>query len=328
MSATPRGLVNAFAYDRRDGSRRAVTLDELPAAMAEPETFLWLGLYEPEAELLERLRSLFALHELALEDALKAHQRPKLERYGEVLFVVLHTVQFEQGEPARGETHLFLGPRFLISVRHGASASYAAVRTRCEGDPRLRRFGAAFALYAICDFVVDQYLPAAERCEEELENLEESIFQHAFSRATVTRLYTLKRRLLELKLALSPMQDVLAQLTRGHEQFIPSAMQPYFRDVLDHAQRAAASIEGVSDLLGSALQVKLALVTVGQNEVVKKLAGWAALVAVPTLVASWYGMNFEHMPELSEPLAYPLLTGAVAAVVVALYLLLRRARWL
>lgn len=328
MSPTPRGLVNAFAYDRRHGNRRAVSLEELPAVILKPDVFLWLGLYEPEAELLERLKALFGLHELALEDAHKAHQRPKIERYGEMLFVVLHTVQFQEGEPKRGETHLFVGPHFLISVRHGASLSYAPVRARCEADPRLHRHGPAFALYAICDFVVDQYLPVAESCERELERLEESIFQQATSRATVHRLYTLKKRLLELKFTLAPMQDVLAQLTRGHEPFVPPAMQPYFRDVLDHAQRAASTIDAVADLLGSALQVKLALVTVGQNEVVKKLAGWAALVAVPTLVASWYGMNFEHMPELSEPLAYPILTGAVALVVAALYGLLKRAGWL
>lgn len=328
MSEPPRGLVNCFAYDRRDGSRRAIALGEVPAVLGDPDRFVWLGLFEPEAALLQQLRDWFGLHELAIEDALKAHQRPKLESYGEVLFIVLHTFQFRDGEPVRGETHLFLGPRFLITVRHGASLSYSPVRARCESNARMMRHGPAFALYAICDFVVDQYLPVAESCERELESLEESIFQQAFSRATVIRLYTLKKRLVELKLALSPMQDVLAQLIRDPEDRLPEAMQPYFRDVLDHARRASASIDGVTDLLGSALQVKLALVTVGQNEVVKKLAGWAALVAVPTLVASWYGMNFEHMPELSEPLAYPLLTGAVALIVAGLYALLRRARWL
>ncbi|MDW8479378.1 MAG: magnesium and cobalt transport protein CorA [Xanthomonadales bacterium] len=328
MSEPARGLVNAFVYDRRDGSRQAVGLEDIPAALADPERFAWLGLFEPDEAQIGRLREVFGLHELALEDALKAHQRPKVERYGEILFVVLRTVQFVDGEPAFGETHLFVGRNFLVSVRHGASLSYSAVRARCEGQPRMMRFGPAFALYAICDFVVDQYLPVAERCEEELGRLEESIFQQAYTRATVERLYTLKKRLVELRLALSPMQDLLAQLVRGFPELVPGAIQPYFRDVLDHAQRAAASIDGVSDLLSSALQVKLALVAVGQNEVVKKLAGWAALVAVPTLVASWYGMNFEHMPEFPHPWAYPILIAVVAAIVIALYVVLRRARWI
>ncbi|MEO6264004.1 MAG: magnesium/cobalt transporter CorA [Luteimonas sp.] len=324
----PACVINCAAYDRA-GTRRDITLDQISDVLAADDgSFVWVGMYEPEDVLLDKLQEEFGLHDLAIEDAQHAHQRPKIETYGDSLFVVMHTAQGLEGHIRFGETHAFLGPRYLVTVRHGASLSYAPVRTRVEREPELLALGPSYGLYAILDFVVDHYLPIVTEFRDELNKLEQDIFAETYRRETIVKLYELKRELTQLRLAVSPLQDILAQLTRTHGELVPKEVRPYFRDVLDHAMRVNESTDTTREMLSAALNVNLSLVTVTQGEVVKKLAGWAALLAAPTLIASWYGMNFEHMPELAGRHSYWILIGIVVVVCLGLYGYLKKVRWL
>ncbi len=327
-SAEKQMVVNCIAY-RKDGSRIGdVTLDEISDVLAKPDTFVWVGLHEPDEELLLKLQEEFCLHDLAIEDAHTAHQRTKIETYGDSLFLVVQTAQQIDGNLAFGETHIFLGPRYLVSVRHGASLSYAPARRACEHTPELMALGPSYALYSILDFIVDNLLPIVRASREELQQLEKDIFAEAFKRSTVRRLYNMQRDLMTLRLAVAPMQDIISQLTRLHPNLIPKELRAYFRDVYDHVFRVNEAISAMREMLAAAINVNLSLVTFGQNEVMKKLAGWAAMLAAPTLITSWYGMNFTHMPELTQPWAYPAVIGVVAIVVIGLFVGLKRAKWL
>jgi magnesium transporter len=324
----PACVINCVVYDRH-GKRADITLDAISDALAVDDgSFVWVGLYEPEDEILDKLQEEFGLHDLAVEDAQHAHQRPKIEAYGNSLFVAVHTAQSVDDKIRFGETHAFLGPRYLVTVRHGASLSYAPVRARVEREPELLSLGPAYGLYAVLDFIVDNYLPIVSEFRDSLNALEQDIFASTFRRETIVKLYELKRELTQLRLAVAPMQDILAQLTRMHGTLVPDEVRLYFRDVLDHAMRVNETTDTLREMLTAAMSVNLSLVTVNQGEVVKKLAGWAALLAAPTLIASWYGMNFEHMPELHHRWSYPALIGIVGAVVVALYVYLKKVRWL
>ena len=321
-------VINCIAY-RKDGSRIGdIALEAISDVLAEPDTFVWVGLHEPDEELLLKLQHEFGLHDLAIEDAHTAHQRTKIETYGDSLFVVVQTAQLVEGQLALGETHIFLGPRYLVSVRHGASLSYAPARRACEHTPELMAHGPSYALYSILDFIVDNLLPIVREFREELQQLEKDIFAETFKRSTVRRLYDMQRDLMTLRLAVAPMQDVISQLTRLHANLIPKELRAYFRDVYDHVFRVNESISAMREMLAAAINVNLSLVTYGQNEVMKKLAGWAAMLAAPTLLTSWYGMNFTHMPELAQPWAYPAVIGVVAIVVIGLFIGLKRAKWL
>jgi magnesium transporter len=321
-------VVNCIAY-RKDGSRIGdITLDEISDTLAQPDTFVWVGLHEPDEALLLKLQEEFCLHDLAIEDAHTAHQRTKIETYGDSLFLVVQTAQQIEGNLAFGETHIFLGPRYLVSVRHGASLSYAPARKACEHTPELMAHGPSYALYSILDFIVDNLLPIVRASREELQQLEKDIFAETFKRSTVRRLYNMQRDLMTLRLAVAPMQDIISQLTRLHPNLIPKEMRAYFRDVYDHVFRVNEAISAMREMLAAAINVNLSLVTFGQNEVMKKLAGWAAMLAAPTLITSWYGMNFTHMPELNQPWAYPAVIAVVAVVVVGLFIGLKRAKWL
>ena len=227
-----------------------------------------------------------------------------------------------------GETHAFLGRRYLVTIRHGASASYAPVRAREEREPELLSLGPSYCLYVVLDAIVDNYLPIVDEFRATLGALEKDVFAEEFHRETVVRLYELKRELTRLRLAVAPLQDILAQLTRQHGELVRDEVRPYFRDVLDHALRVNESTDTMREMLTAALSVNLSLVTVAQGEIVKKLAGWAALLAAPTLIASWYGMNFEFMPELHGRHSYWVLIGGVAVVVAGLYAYLRKVKWL
>lgn len=323
-------VVNCVLYDRATGKRvRNLTLDEIPSVLeATDETFVWIGLHEPDEVMMLKVQAAFDLHELAVEDAHRAHQRPKLERYGNSIFVTMHTARMEGDDIKFGETHAFLGPRYLVTIRHGASASYATVRTRYEQNPSLVRMGPGFVLYAIIDFVVDNYFPVVEDFRNHLQTLEGAIFGGSFQRKTIRHLYELKGQLIKLQLAITPMQDVCNELTHVERDLIPTKIQPYFRDVHDHVLRINDAVDALSEMLSAALDVNLALVTVGQNEVVKRLASWAAILAVPTLIASLYGMNFEGMPELHWSYGYPAAIAAMVLVSAGLYVRLRKSRWL
>jgi magnesium transporter len=328
-ASLPTCVINCAAYDR-NGVRRDITLDQISDVLAVDDgSFVWVGLYEPEDALLDKLQEEFGLHDLAIEDALNAHQRPKIESYGRSLFVVMHTAQVGDGGHIRfGETHAFLGERYLVTVRHGASLSYASVRARVEREPELLARGPAYGLYAVVDFIVDNYLPIASEFRDELNRLEHDIFAETYRRDTIIKLYDLKRELTQLRLAVSPLQDILAQLTRVHDELVPKEVRPYFRDVLDHAMRVNESTDTMREMLTAAMSVNLSLVTIAQGEVVKRLAGWAALLAAPTLIASWYGMNFHNMPELRGRYSYYVLIGVVLVVCAALYRYLKKVRWL
>jgi len=321
-------VVNCVAY-RTDGRRlRDIHIDNISEVLKDPDTFVWVGLHEPSESLLLKLQEEFDLHDLAIEDAQQAHQRTKIETYGDSLFIVVQTAQLISGHIAFGETHIFLGQRYLITVRHGASLSYTPARHTCEKTPELLAHGPSYGLYGVLDYIVDNLLPIVREFREELQTLENDIFTDTFNRGTVRRLYDMQRDLMTLRLAVAPMQDVVNQLARLHPDLIPNELRVYFRDVYDHVFRVNESIGAMREMLAAAINVNLSLVTFGQNEVMKKLAGWAAMLAAPTLITSWYGMNFTHMPELEKPWAYPTITIVVAAVVSTIYLALKRAKWL
>ncbi len=323
------GVVSCAAY--ADGRRVAeVAIPDISEVLAQPDRFVWIGLHEPDEALLREVQQEFRLHDLAVEDAHRAHQRPKLDRYGDSLFVALRTAQMDPATRRAdfGETHIFVGPRYVVSVRHGASLSYAEVRGRCEATPQQLRKGPGYVLYALMDFIVDQYFPIVEALEEDLDALEEEIFGRTLDRETTARIYRLKRDLLEVKRAVSPLVDVCNRLTRFEDDLIPEDTRLYFRDIYDHAIRINEMVDTARELLTTAFEANLSLISVGQNESMKKLAAWAAIIAVPTLIAGVYGMNFQHMPELGWTLGYPAAMAVMLGTCVGLYVHFKRSGWL
>jgi magnesium transporter len=326
-SAAPGMVVNCVAY--ADGRRLGpVDIDDISEILRFPGQFIWIGLHEPDDPLLRKIQAEFNLHDLAVEDALRAHQRPKIEEYGDSLFVVLRTAQLIEAEIRFGETHIFVGPRYVVTIRHGASLPYTDVRARCEAAPRLLRQGPGFVLYALMDFIVDQYFPIVDGCEEKLEDLEEEIFGGAFKRETTGRIYTLKRDLVLMKRAVSPLVDVCNRIMRFDMALIHTDTRPYFRDVYDHVVRINESVDNLRELLTTALEANLSLISVGQSEIAKKLAAWAAILAVPTMIAGVYGMNFDVMPELGWRYGYPLILSGMAVACSWLYRRFKRTGWL
>ncbi|TCV85061.1 MULTISPECIES: magnesium/cobalt transporter CorA [Methylomonas] len=305
-----------------------VTIEDISDVLLKEDTFIWLGLREADTEILRKIQQEFGLHELAIEDACAAHQRPKIEEYGDSLFIVLHTAELADKNVEFGETHIFMGPRFLVTVRHGASQSLSKVRERCQAMPHQLSKGPGFALYSIMDFIVDNYMVAIAGLQDRFDVLESAIFQYRPSRQTMEDLYELKRELLLLEGAINPVIDICNELMRFHGGLIHKDVRVYFRDIADHIKRVDQAIHGMREMLLAAMQVHLTFETVRQNEVVKRLAGWGAILAIPTMVFSWYGMNFRHMSELDWPYSYPLVVGGVALCSLALYLRLKRAGWL
>lgn len=331
MNATPPVpgcVVNCAAYDS-NGCRRNISIDAISDVLATDDgSFVWVGLYEPAASLLDKLQEEFGLHSLAIEDAQHAHQRPKLEIYENALFIAAHTAQQVDGHVRFGETHMFIGARFLVTVRHGASLSFTSVRERLEREPALLAQGPSSALHAVLDFIADNYQLIAAEFERELDMLEQDVFAESYKRGTIRRLYELRKELTQMRMAVAPMQDILSQLMRTPALAIPKEGKPYFRDVLDHVARVGDTIDTLREMVSAAMNVNLSLVTVAQGEIVKKLAGWAGLLAAPTLITSWYGMNFQNMPELHGRYSYAMLIGLVTLVCVGLYRYLRRIDWL
>ena len=320
---------NLASYSREGERRQDITLEQISDALANNDVgFVWVGLYEPDEHLLLKMQEEFNLHPLAVEDALKAHQRPKIELYGDSLFLVLQTAQVVKGHIQFGETHVFIGQRYLLTVRHGASLPFTPARERCEKNTALMKLGPSYGLYAVLDSVTDNYFPIVEEFKEELNELEKDIFAEDYRRETIHRLYELKRDLTQLRLAVSPLQDMLNQLMQFHPSLIRDEVRLYLRDVYDHAVRVNEATDTMREMLTAAMSVNLALVTVAQGEIVKRLAGWAALLAAPTLLTSWYGMNFHHMPELDGRYSYWIMIGVTVAFCGGLFMLLRRARWL
>jgi magnesium transporter len=324
-----KGVVNSAAYA---GGLRVgeVAIQDISEVLKQPDRFVWIGLHEPDAELLREVQQEFSLHDLAIEDAARAHQRPKLERYGESLFVVLRTAHLDRatGEIEFGETHLFVGPNYVVSVRHGPSLPYIEVRSRCEANPDLMARGPGFVLYSLMDFIVDQYFPLVDALEDKLESLEDNIFSQTLTRETTERIYQLKRVLLEVKRGIAPLVDMSNRLMRADTTLIPDDVRPYFRDVYDHAIRINEMIDVLRELLTTALEANLSLVAVSQNDAMKRLAGWAAIFAVPTMIAGIYGMNFKFMPELDWLFGYPMAMVLMIGACAFLYYKFKRSGWL
>jgi magnesium transporter len=319
--------VNCAAY--RKGQRAGeIDVAQISEILEASETFVWMGLSEPDAPELATIQQEFGLHELAIEDTGRAHQRPKLEEYGGSLFLVLHTAELFDGAVQFGETHLFVGQRFLISIRHGSTQGYARVRARCESSPQLLAKGPGFALYALMDFIVDHFIPVVEHYQNRLEQLESDIFEAQLDLPLMERLYDLRRHVLELNHVVAPLLDICNALMRLHPEVVSRDLRVYYRDVHDHVLRILRATDAMRETLSDAMQVNLALVTIRQNEVVKRLAGWGAILALPTMVFSMYGMNFHDMPELTWRYSYPSTLLATALGCVWLYRRLKRSGWL
>jgi magnesium transporter len=323
-------IVDKALYE--NGLRRPGELDleQMYEACRSPECFAWIGLYEPSEEEFDSVRREFNLHELAVEDAIKAHQRPKLEVFEDEhsLFIVLKTARYVEGGPAveTGEIQLFIGEGFIVTVRHGETKLHD-VRLQLEKRPELLRLGPGAALHAIIDRVVDDYAPVIAALDRDIRQLEAEVFSDRRTGST-QRIYSLKREVLELYDAVAPLSEPLDRLERVDFPLIPKELRPYFRDVRDHVLRSVREVDGFRELLTSILAANLTQASVRQNEDVRKISAWAAIAAVPTLITGIYGMNFEHMPELGWTLGYPLALAVMALVCFALYRNFKRAGWL
>jgi magnesium transporter len=321
-------VINCAAYC--EGKRVAnVEVNNVRNELQHKDRFVWIGLHEPSTEMLRKIQQEFALHDLAIEDAHRAHQRPKIEAYHDTLFIVLRTAQINHRQQIEfGETHFFLGANFIVTVRHGSSLAYTDVRLRCETTPHLLKKGPGFALYAVMDAIVDQYFPVVDALEQRLAALEEMIFEEKSKRQTTAQIYQLKRQLLDVKHVVSPLIDICNKLMRFDLNVIDAETRPYFRDVYDHAVRINEMVDSARELLSTALEANFSLISISQNEVSKRFAGWAAILGVPTMVAGIYGMNFKFMPELNAPMAYPIVMSLTFGSCIVLYMFLKRAGWL
>ncbi len=320
-------LINCAAY--QNGKKLAdIRKDEIHDYLAKSGAFVWVALKDAAPEELVEMQQQFGLHELAVEDAQHGHQRPKLEEYGDSLFAVLHTIDYAGDELHVGELNIFVGRNYVLSVRNRSEQGFASVRARTEREPHLLKHGAAFVFYALIDTVVDRYFPVLEAVEDELEAVEARIFDGSPGRANIEALYAIKQKLVTLKHAVGPLHEAVGRLYGGRVPAICTYTQEYFRDVGDHLLRMNQSIDSLRDMVITALSVNLSMITIQENETVKRLAACAALVAVPTMIAGIYGMNFKHMPELSWIFGYPLAIGMMVAIDTYLFYRFRKAKWL
>jgi magnesium transporter len=320
-------LVNCAAY--QSGKKLGdVRKDEIHDYLAKSGCFVWVALKDATPEELAEMQQQFGLHELAVEDAHHGHQRPKLEEYGDSLYAVLHTIEPDGDELRIGELSIFVGRNYVLSVRNRSEQGFANVRARSEREPHLLKQGAGFVFYALIDTVVDRYFPVIDAVEDELEAVEARIFDGVPGRENIEALYAIKQKLMILKHAVGPLHEAVGRLYGGRVPAICANTQEYFRDVGDHLLRLEQSIDGTRDMAITALSVNLSMITISESETVKRLAAWAALVAVPTLIAGVYGMNFEHMPELNWVWGYPLAMVLMVAIDVYLVWRFRKAKWL
>lgn len=289
---------------------------------------VWIGLLEPTREVLLRVQREFELHDLAIEDAEHPHQRPKLEQYGDALFIVARTAQLIDGRVAFGETHIFVGKGYIVTVRHGASTSYAAVRQHWESCPTALAKGEDFILYAILDFIVDNYMPVLDTIQEEVEDIEDRVLTKPMTGADIERLYMLRRDLLRLRNAADPLVEVCRRLMSNELPQIRPAMHTLFRDVTDHIRTVQEKIDNLREVLAFAFEASLLVGQSQETAIAKKLASWAAILAVPTAVAGIYGMNFQQMPELQYSFGYPTVLTFIVITCCVLYWRFRKNGWL
>jgi len=321
-------IVDCAAYEGGERKGGTLTLDQAGRAAREEDGFVWLGVVEPSAEEFGEIAAEFGLHELAVEDAVKAHQRPKVELYGETLFVVVKAAEYVDSEEVieLGEVMVFVDRSFLVTVRHG-KGDLGPVRERIERRPRLLREGPGMALYAILDRCVDGYEEAARGVDVDIQQVERQVFSDDGDNPT-ERIYKLEREVLDFGRAVLPLSTAVDEIARGQFEVVPEALDEYFRDVQDHLRRVGGEIAGFRELLGSALHANLTQVSVRQNEDMRKISAWVAILAVPTMVAGIYGMNFDQMPELRWRFGYPAVLLLIAVACLLLYRRFRRAGWL
>jgi magnesium transporter len=322
-------VVAAYLY--RNGRRAApVSIDAPPVLADDKSEFIWIGLFEPSEGELRTLQQRFFLHPLAVEDALKAHQRPKIEVYGDQLFVVARTAYLvgEAKRIAYGETAIFIGENHLISVRHGSARAHTELRSQLEAAPSQLCHGVDYVLHAILDFVVDGYMPIVDEVEEEVLAMEHRALDAFLTRDDVTRLFTLRRDLTRFERILGPMAELCSKLVHFDLPCLDVEARPYFRDVLDHVRRIENRIGGLRDVLTFVFEASTLLEQQRQGAITRQLAAWAAILAVPTAIAGIYGMNFEHMPELKTRYGYFVVVGIIAVLCTLLFVRFKRARWL
>jgi magnesium transporter len=320
-------LINCVAY--QEGKKRSdITVEEICDYLERPGCCVWVALRDDTNTDMRQMQEEFSLHELAVEDAARGHQRPKIEEYGDSLFTVVHTVDLEGDALATGELAIFAGPNYVLSVRRDAAKGFLGVRARAEREPHLLKMGSSFVMYALMDAVVDRYFPVVDMLESELETIEDRIFTHGAQRQNVERLYQLKRKGLELRHAVIPLLDAVGSLLGGRAPALATGVQDYFRDVQDHLIRIAGRLDTIRDTIATAIQVNLSMVSIDESEVNKRLAAWAAIFAVFTAFAGVWGMNFKYMPELEWKWGYPMALAAMMTVCVYLYRRFRKAGWL
>jgi magnesium transporter len=324
-------LINCAAY--QSGKKLGdVAIEDISDYLARPECFVWVALKDPDDAEMAAMKEEFGLHTLAIEDVMRGGQRPKIEDYGDTVFTVLHTIEAgEDGELVIGQVNVFAGPNFVLSVRHRAQQGFQDVRARCEREPELLTAGAGFVLYALIDSVVDRYMPVVEALSGEVEALEDRIFEKrsiAASRAIIEDLYSLKRRLVILQHHVTPLVDAVGKLVGGRVPPVCAGMQAYFRDVYDHLVRVSNMIDARREMIVTAVQVNVGMISLAEGEVTRRLGAFAALFAVPTMIAGIYGMNFESIPELHFRFGYPICLAVMVTIDVILYVLFRRGGWL
>jgi magnesium transporter len=323
-------LINCVVY--QNGTKLAdIPVSEISDYLARPGSFVWVALQDATPAELEEMREEFDLHELAVEDAQHGHQRPKIEEYGASLFSVLHLIEPSPDNPKEinvGEVDIFTGSNYVLSIRNRSQKGFLGVRERCEREPELLRHGSGFVLYALMDAVVDRYFPVIDSLETELETIEAEIFTKGTARSNIERLYELKGRVKVLKHAVAPLLEGASKLYGGRVPQICSGVQDYFRDVVDHLGRINALIETMRETIGTAIQVNLAMATIEESEVTKRLAAWAGIFGIWTALAGIWGMNFENMPELKWQYGYLIALSSIACACAFLFWQFKRARWL
>ena len=319
-------VVASYVY--KDGQRvREAPLTDQGLTLGKGE-YLWIGLHEPTGEETDTLVRRFNLHPLAVEDAMTAHQIPKLEVYGSELFIVARTAQAEGDHIVYGETHIFIGPNYVITIRHGSARGHTQLRAQLEASPQQLKHGPDFILHGVLDFIVDGYIPIIDAIEDKVLEMEQVALDSFLSRDDITRLFLLRRELLRFSRILGPMEEVAVKLQSLDLPCIDREVRPYFRDVADHVRRVASRAGVLRDILASVFEASNLLEQQRQGVITRKLAAWAAILATPTAVAGIYGMNFEHMPELRWVYGYPVTMAAIAAICLGLYITFKRSKWL
>ena len=321
-------LINCVAY--QDGQKLDdIPVEEISDYIERPETFVWVALRDAKSDELAVMKEEFGLHELAVEDASRGHQRPKIEEYGDSLFVVVKTIECRDGEVAVGEVDIFVGQDYILSSRDGETQQgFLGVRARAEKEPHMLRLGPAFVLYALMDAVVDRYFPVLDMLETELEKIEELIFSRGKQRDNIERLYELKGKVTTVRHVVVPLMEAVGRLHGGRVPSMCQDTQEYFRDVHDHLHRISASLDTIRDTIATAIQVNLSMTAIEESEVNKRLAAWAAIFAICTAFAGVWGMNFKFMPELEWKYGYPFALTVMVSVCLYLYRRFKRSGWL